>query len=47
MNLALKQLNRGDEMILPIKDFDGYYISSEGKVYCNLGKGNRDKTLFI
>ena len=30
-------------MILPIKDFDGYYISSEGKVYCNLGKGNRDK----
>ena len=31
-------------MILPIKDFDGYYISSEGKVYCNLGKGNRDKT---
>ena len=29
--------------IKPIKDFDGYYISSDGKVYCNLGKGNRDK----
>ena len=26
-----------------IKDFDGYYITPQGKVYCNLGKGNRDK----
>lgn len=30
-------------MIKPIEDFDGYFISSEGKVYCNLGKGNRDR----
>lgn len=28
-------------MLKPIKDFDGYFISDEGKVYCNLGKGNR------
>ena len=27
----------------PIKDFDGYYISKEGKVFCDLGKGNRNK----
>ena len=26
-----------------IKDFDGYYITPQGKVYCNLGKGNRDR----
>ena len=31
-------------MLKPIKDFDGYFISSEGKVFCNLGKGNRRKT---
>ena len=31
-------------MIVPIDDFEGYYISTEGKVYCDLGKGNRDKT---
>lgn len=30
-------------MIVPIKDFNGYFISDNGKVYCNLGKGNRDK----
>lgn len=29
------------EIIEPIKDFDGYYISNYGKVYCDLGKGNR------
>lgn len=29
--------------IKEIKDFTGYYISNEGKVYCNLGRGNRDK----
>ena len=28
-------------MIKPIKDFEGYFISDNGKVYCNLGKGNR------
>ena len=27
----------------PIKDFDGYYITKEGKVFCDLGKGNRDR----
>lgn len=27
----------------PIKDFDGYYITHEGKVFCDLGRGNRDK----
>lgn len=30
-------------MIKPIEDFDGYFISDDGKVYCNLGKGCRDK----
>ena len=28
-------------MIIIIEDFDGYFISDDGKVYCNLGKGNR------
>lgn len=28
-------------MLKPIKDFDGYFISDAGKVFCNLGKGNR------
>jgi hypothetical protein len=28
-------------MIKPIENYDGYFISDEGKVYCNLGKGNR------
>lgn len=31
-------------MIKPIIDFDGYFISTEGKVYCNLGKGRRDRS---
>ena len=30
-------------MIKPIKDYKGYFISDDGKVYCNLGRGNRDK----
>lgn len=29
------------EFIKPIKNFSGYFISNEGNVYCNLGKGNR------
>lgn len=29
------------EIIKPIKDYDGYFVSSSGKVYCNLGRGNR------
>ena len=34
-------------MIKPIENFDGYFISDDGVVYCNLGKGNRrnDKTV--
>lgn len=28
-------------MLIAIKDFDGYFISNHGEVYCNLGKGNR------
>ena len=30
-------------MIKPIPDYTGYFISDDGKVYCNLGKGNRNK----
>ena len=33
-----------NQVVFPITDFDGYFISSGGKVYCNLGKGCRDKT---
>lgn len=28
-------------MLKPINDFEGYFISDNGKVYSNLGKGNR------
>lgn len=28
-------------MIKPIEDYHGYFISDDGNVYCNLGKGNR------
>ena len=28
-------------IIKPIYDFDGYFISDTGDVYCNLGKGRR------
>lgn len=28
-------------MLKPIKDFEGYFISEDGKVFSNLGKGNR------
>ena len=28
-------------MIKKIKDYNGYFISDDGKVYCNLGRGNR------
>ena len=30
-------------MIKPIPDFGGYFISDDGKVLCNLGKGNRNR----
>lgn len=30
-------------IIKPIIDFTGYFISDDGKVYCNLGRGNRNK----
>jgi hypothetical protein len=26
-----------------IENYTGYFISDDGKVYCNLGKGNRNK----
>ena len=28
-------------MLKAIEDFEGYFISNDGRVYCNLGKGNR------
>lgn len=31
-------------MMKPIKDHYGYFISDDGKVYCNLGRGNRNKS---
>ena len=30
-------------MIKAIEGYTGYFISDDGKVYCNLGKGNRNK----
>ncbi len=30
--------------MVPIKDFEGYFITKQGKVYSNLGRGNRDKS---
>lgn len=30
-------------MLKEIEDFKGYFISDDGKVFCNLGKGNRNK----
>ena len=30
-------------MMKEIKDFDGYFVSSDGTVWCNLGKGYRGK----
>lgn len=35
-------MNNDVEIIKPIEDFDGYFISNKGKVYCNLGKGCRE-----
>ena len=31
-------------MIMPIRDYDGYFVSDLGIVYSNLGKGNRNKS---
>lgn len=31
-------------MLKAIENYTGYFISDDWKVYCNLGKGNRDKT---
>ena len=31
------------EIIKEVFDFKGYFVSNLGKVYCNLGRGNRDK----
>lgn len=30
-----------EETVKPIPGFEGYFISSLGKVYCNLGRGSR------
>ena len=30
-------------MIKEINDYKGYFISDDGRVYCNLGQGNRNK----
>ena len=30
-------------MLREINDYKGYFISDDGKVYCNLGQGNRNK----
>lgn len=30
-------------MLIPIKDFDGYYACDDGNIYCDLGRGNRDR----
>lgn len=37
----------GDFIIKEIIDFKGYFISDDGKVYCNLGKGNRNKNKIV
>ena len=39
----MSELFKPIEIIKPIEDFNGYYISDDGVVYCDLGKGNRDK----
>ena len=31
-------------MLKEIKGYSGYFISEDGKVYCNLGKGRRDRS---
>lgn len=31
----------------PIKGFDGYFITREGKVMCNLGRGRRDRNIRV
>ena len=30
------------EIIKPIFNYDGYFISNLGKVYCNIGKGGKN-----
>ena len=34
---------KGMRTLKPIKDFDGYFITYDGKVFCNLGRGNRNR----
>lgn len=36
-----------EEIIKPIEGFDGYFISNLGKVYSNLGKGRRDRSIRV
>lgn len=35
------------EVIKPIKDYDGYFISNLGKVYCNIGKGGKREVCLL
>lgn len=30
--------------IKPIRNYQGYFVSDTGKIFCNLGQGNRDRT---
>ena len=30
--------------VKPINGYDGYFITSDGRVLCNLGKGNRNRS---
>ena len=30
------------EIIKPISNYDGYFISNLGKVYCNIGRGGKN-----
>ena len=32
-----------EEIIKPLEEAKGYFVSNKGIIYCNLGKGNRDK----
>ena len=35
---------REDLKLIPLEGFEGYYITKEGRVFCDLGKGCRDRS---